>query len=103
MTAEFALVLPVLVLLLALGAGLLGASAVRVRLEDGVADAARLVARGEGDGAASAVVQRAVPGARSSLSRDGDVVCVTASATIRVMGAVPASVTARSCALDGGR
>ena len=102
-TAEFALVLPVLVVLLALGAGLLSASSARVRLEDGAADAARVVGRGEGDGSAAAIVARSVPGAGVSIARDGDFVCVTATATIRIVGAIPAPMTARSCALDGGR
>lgn len=102
-TAEFAIVLPVLVVLLALGAGLLAAGAARVRLEDAAADAARVVARGEPSGKATSIVARAVPHAVASIERDGGFVCVTASVTVRVVGAAATPLRARSCALDGGR
>jgi Flp pilus assembly protein TadG len=102
-TAEFAIALPVLVLVLLLGAGLLGATAARIRLEDATADAARLVARGEGGDRAAAVVARAVPGAGIDVDRGDEFVCVTASATVRVLGAAAAPVAATSCALAGGR
>ena len=102
-TAEFAIVLPVLVLLLALGAGLLGAGGARVRLEDAAADAARVLARGEGESAASGIVARAVPRADAAVSREGGFVCVTASATVRLLGTAGMPLQAHSCALDGGR
>lgn len=102
-TAEFAIALPVLVLVLLLGAGLLGATAARIRLEDAAADAARLAARGEDDGRASAVVARAVPDAGVEIGRSDEFVCVTASVTVRLFGAAVAPVAATSCALAGGR
>lgn len=100
-TAEFAIVAPVLVLLLALGAGLLGASGTRVRLEDAAADAARVLARGEGEARAAAIVARGVGGAAIAVGRSDGFVCVTATAAAGVMG-VATPVEATSCALDGG-
>ncbi|NNH05284.1 hypothetical protein HLA99_15670, partial [Microbacterium ulmi] len=46
-TAEFAIALPAVGLVLLLGAGALAAGATTVRLQDAAADAARLAARGE--------------------------------------------------------
>ncbi|MFV0320306.1 MAG: TadE family type IV pilus minor pilin [Microbacterium sp.] len=102
-TAEFAIVLPVLVLLIVFGVGALGATSARVRLEDAAADAARLVARGDDPAAAHAAVGRAADGARLHVARHDGLVCVTASAAVRVLGALVVPVQAGSCALDGGR
>lgn len=102
-TAEFAIVLPVLVLLIAFGVGALGATSARVRLEDAAADAARLVARGDDRAAAADAVARAVDGARLGIDDRDGLVCATASASARVLGAVVLPVTATSCALGGGR
>lgn len=102
-TAEFAIVLPVLVLLIAFGVGALGATSARVRLEDAAADAARLVARGDDRAAAADAVARAMDGARLRLAERDGLVCATASASARVAGVVVVPVTATSCALDGGR
>jgi len=102
-TAEFAIVLPVLVLLIAFGVGALAATSARVRLEDAAADAARLVARGDDRGAAAEAVTRAVDGARLGIDRRDGLVCATASASARVLGDVTVPLSATSCALDGGR
>jgi len=96
--AEFAVVLPAVVLVLLLGAGALAAGSQQVRLQDAVADAARLSARGEPE-RAPAVVAAAVPGASVTVEPDGDVVCVSASGPA-LLGL---RVTASSCALGGGR
>ena len=102
-TAEFAIVLPVLVLLIAFGVGALSATSARVRLEDAAADAARLVARGDDRAAAAEAVTRAVGGARLGIDRRDELVCATATASARVLGVVSVPLTATSCALDGGR
>lgn len=99
-TAEFAVALPAVVLVLALGAGVLGACGRQVRLQDAVADAARLVARGE-TGAAD-VVAAAVAGATTTVDHGGDLVCVQASAPAGVP-LIAIAVHAESCALAGGR
>lgn len=97
-TAEFAVALPAVAIVLVLGAGALAAGATGVRLQDAVADAARLVARGESSARATATVEAAVPGAAVVISERGDdLVCVTASARVAWT-----SVSATSCALAGG-
>ena len=98
--AEFAVALPAVVLVLILGAGTLGECARQVRLQDASADAARLAARSEAEARASAVVSDAVPGAVASIERRGDLVCVIAEAPAG--HAVPITLRASSCALDGG-
>lgn len=100
--AEFAVVLPAVILVLALGMGALGTGARHVRLQDAAADAARLVARGEPDGRAGEIIAGAVAGAGAAVSRRADLVCVVASVDVRVAGVIPVSLSATSCALAGG-
>ncbi|WP_282847341.1 TadE family type IV pilus minor pilin [Microbacterium oxydans] len=100
--AELALALPAVVLALLLGAGALGAASRQVALQDASADAARLLGRGEGYGAAERVVHAAVPGARMSSSPLGDLVCVTTSADVSVGALIRMPLRASSCALEGG-
>lgn len=99
-SAEFAVALPALLIVVVLGIGALMAGSVSVRLQDAAADAARLAARGEPD-RASSVVGSAVDGASATVEGSGDLVCVTASANV-VLSVVTVPVWARSCALDGG-
>lgn len=99
--AELAVALPAFVLVVLFGTGALASAARHVRLQDAVSDAARLVARGDDDGRAAAVVASAVPGAASAISRRGDLVCVTASAPAALPVAA-LTLTATGCALDGG-
>lgn len=96
--AEFAVALPAVVLVLAIGIGALATSARQVRLQDAVADAARLGARGEPAARVHAAVSAAVPGASAGIEERGDLVCVTASVTA-VLGL---RITADACALAGG-
>ncbi|WP_228495858.1 TadE family type IV pilus minor pilin [Microbacterium sp. VKM Ac-2870] len=100
-TAEFAVIVPAVVLLIALTVGALGALGRQVRLEQAVAQAARLAARGEPDRAAQIV--DAISGGRvDGVGADGDLVCVAASASVSIAVPLP-DLHARSCALDGGR
>lgn len=101
--AELALGLPAVVLALLLGAGALGAASRQVALQDASADAARLLGRGEGADAAQRVVGTAVPGAGTSSSHSGDLVCVTATFEASIGALVRLPLRASSCALDGGR
>jgi Flp pilus assembly protein TadG len=99
-SAEFAVAVPAIVVIILLAIGALGAGSVKVRLQDAAADAARLAARGDGS-RASGVVSVAVSGARTAIGSQGDLVCVTASTEVRIaVFTVP--VWAESCALDGG-
>ncbi|WP_442576622.1 TadE family type IV pilus minor pilin [Microbacterium sp. F51-2R] len=101
--AEFAVALPAVALVLLFGMGALAAGARHVRLQDAAADAARLVARGEPDAAASDVVGRAVPGGSAVVNGSGDLVCVTASAPAGIALVQLVQLSATSCALAGGR
>lgn len=100
-TAEFAVVLPAVVLVLALGAGVLSACGRQVRLQDAAADAARLIARGDSADRARAVVARAVDGATVEIVHRDDLVCAEASASAGVP-LVAVALQASSCALAGG-
>ena len=99
--AEFAVALPAVVLVLVLGAGALSAGARHVRLQDAAADAARLVARGE---IARPCGARPSPAAcRMRPSRSLARAISSASPRPRpAIGAVPVTLSATSCALDGG-
>lgn len=99
--AELAVALPVVVVVLFLAAGALGACATQVRLQDAAADAARLAGRGESDERTTSVVAEA--GGSASIDHRGELVCVTASAPVSVSGLSLGDVSATSCALAGGR
>jgi Flp pilus assembly protein TadG len=96
--AEFAVALPALVIVIVLAAGVLGAGARGVRLQDAAADAARLAARGESEERVHAVVAQAAAGASARIEKRGDLVCVIASSP----AGLPFTLTASSCALAGG-
>jgi len=97
-TAEFAVALPAVVIVLALGAGVLASVATAVRVQHITAEAARSLGRGETDGLA----RIAEIGATASVDRGGGLVCVSASAPA-ALGLPLSPLRARSCALDGGR
>ncbi|MER7447586.1 TadE family type IV pilus minor pilin [Microbacterium sp. NPDC097977] len=101
--AELALALPAVVLVLVLGVGALGAAAHQVALQDAAADAARLLGRGEDEGAAAHAVASALPGAAMSTTATGDLVCVTTRIEVGIGGFLRWGLRAHSCALDGGR
>lgn len=98
-TAEFAVVLPAVVLVVLVGVAALGAGARVVRLQDAAADAARLVARGEAVERAYSVV--AAAGGSARVETRGDLVCVVASAPVPLALPIP-ELSATSCALAGG-
>ena len=100
-TAELAVVLPVVLLVLVLGAATLAACARQVRLQDAAADAARLVARDEPASRAQGVVASAVAGATADIRYRGDLVCVDARAPAALPVPTP-DLRASSCALAGG-
>ncbi len=101
MTAEFATVIPAVLLVLAACLSGMQLSIQQVRLQQVAATAARSVARGEPAGAASAMVT----GSSLRIAHRGDLVCVTASAHgSTVVGLISGfTVSASSCAFDGGR
>jgi hypothetical protein len=101
-TAEFAAVVPAVVVVLAVSLGGLQLATQQLRLQD----AAALVARDAARGADTAgLADSLVPGSKARLERRGDLVCahVTGRGTrvSALLGA--ATITATSCALAGGR
>ncbi|PZU48716.1 MAG: TadE family protein [Microbacterium sp.] len=102
-TAEFAVVVPAVVVLLALTVGSLAAAGQQVRLEQAAAQAARLAAREESTARLAEIVAAVAGGSVASVSTEGDLVCVTATAPARLPLVVVPALRARSCALSGGR
>lgn len=96
-TAELAVALPAVVLVLACCLSGMAAAGQQLRLTDAAALAARTLARG---GDPVALVARLQPEAHVARSAEGDLACVTL--TTRAHG-LPIDLAARSCALDGGR
>jgi len=100
--AELALALPAVVLTLLLGAGALGTAAKLVTLQDGAADAARLLGRGESEGAARAAVVASAGSASVSSEARGEFICVHVHADAQIGRLISIPLAASSCALAGG-
>jgi Flp pilus assembly protein TadG len=102
--AEFAVAIPVVVLVLACCLGAIQVASQQVRLTDAAADAARTLARGDPPGVAAARVHRVASAASMSTSTTGDFVCVQLSAPAGFAPAALAGVQVRAsgCALAGG-
>ncbi|PPF82186.1 hypothetical protein C5B96_09535 [Subtercola sp. Z020] len=103
-TAEFAAGLPAVLLVLVLAISSLQAGALHLRVADAASVAARTNARGD-PSAADGLVNRLVGTHRLSTAREGDLVCATVSAPIRLGGldAGGLEASARSCSLGDGR
>jgi Flp pilus assembly protein TadG len=94
-TAEFAVAMPALALVLATCLTGLQVAGTQLRLQDAAALAARALARG--DAPASAV--GLVAGAALAQHADGDLVC----ATLTAPAALGIRLSATGCSLGGGR
>jgi Flp pilus assembly protein TadG len=107
-TAETAVVLPVLLLVLAGAVAAVTVVGAQLRCVDAAREGARAAARGESVAVVTALADRAAPaGPVTTVVRDGDEVRVTVSARIAPLGPVPLRVTvsAEAVALrepDGG-
>ena len=100
-TAEFAVALPAIVLVLAACLSALQLAGLQLRLTDAATAAVRQLARGDPD-AARALAARLVPGASLDVGSRGDLDCVTLGAPgSGVLAAV--TVTAAACALREAR
>ncbi|MGR2753418.1 TadE family type IV pilus minor pilin [Agromyces arachidis] len=101
MTAEFAVALPAIALVLALSISSVHVAAVQVRLADAAADAARSLGRGDPVAEAAAIAGRNAPGVRMSARTDERFVCATLTGDA---GGVLAAIELRatSCAMRGG-
>lgn len=104
-TAEFVVVVPAVVLLLALCLSAMQLSGRQLRLQDAAAGAARSAARGDGAASAAGLVERLAPGAALEVTASGDLMCVRLDADGGLAGGLFAAVplAARSCAPRGGR
>jgi Flp pilus assembly protein TadG len=102
--AEFAAVIPAVILILAFGLTSLQLAGQQVRLQDAAADAARILGRGDSPALAAEVARRAVAGARIDTTRPSGLVCVAlaAPATSPVGTVLRLELSAGSCALDAG-
>ena len=99
-TAETAVVLPVLLLVLAGAVAAVTAVGGQLRCVDAAREAARAAARGEPVAVVEAVVARAAPdGATSTVSRGAEDVAVTVTVTIAPVGALPLRFTVSATAV----
>lgn len=103
-TAEFAVALPAVILVLAGCLGSVQVASQQVRLSDAAADAARTLARGDPVTIAAARVNRVAGAAEMTTSAEGEFICVELSAPAGIGPAtlVGIRVRASSCALGGG-
>jgi hypothetical protein len=99
-TAEFAALVPAVLLVLAFGIGAVEVVVQQARLTDAAADAARSLARGDSRAVADAHVAEAIGGSSFSVERGGDYVCVELAQSARGPAALTGlSVSGRGCAL----
>jgi Flp pilus assembly protein TadG len=92
-TAETAVVLPVLVVVLAAAVAVIAVVAAQLRCVDAAREAARAAARGEPAATVSAVAARAAPGgAVTRVHRAGGELAVTVTAEVAPLGPVPLRV-----------
>jgi hypothetical protein len=97
-TAEFAVALPAVVLVLGLALGALAVGSQSVRLQDAAGLAARALARGEPPGLVAGMTGTLVPGARLARSDRAGLLC--AVITVRAEGVLAGiELRAESCAL----
>ncbi len=109
-TAETAVVLPVLLMVLAGAVAAVVVVGAQLRCVDAAREGTRAAARGDADGRVVELAAAAAPdGARTDVAGDGETVRVTVSATVSPLGPLPwrvevtASATAvREPAAGGG-
>jgi Flp pilus assembly protein TadG len=97
-TAEFAAVLPAVVLILGCALGAMQLAAEQLRLQGADADAARLL--GRGDPGARGLLLAVNPDATLVVRSSGNLVCADAHAPASIGILLGVSITASACALD---
>jgi Flp pilus assembly protein TadG len=102
-TAELAVALPAVAVVLALCLGGVQVVGAQVRMTDAAADAARALGRGEPEGNARSIARAVAGPSAVSTSRDGQFVCVSVSSDGGPFAAFGIRPTGRACALEGGR
>jgi Flp pilus assembly protein TadG len=99
-TAETAVVLPVLLLVLAGAVAAVTVVGAQLRCVDAAREGARAAARGESAAAVAEVVQRAAPrGAVTSFTTDGDDVRVGVTVEVAPLGPVPLRIEVTAAAV----
>jgi Flp pilus assembly protein TadG len=103
-TAEFAMVLPAVVLVLAMCLGAVQVTGQQVRMTDAAASAARSLARGDGHGPATAIARQAAGSVTLASESRGQFVCAHLSAPSEFLpfAAAGLQLEVSSCALAGG-
>jgi len=104
-TAEFALALPAVALVLVFCLSGVQLAGLQVRLQDAAAASARSLARDESPGSVATTASTLVASARLTTQHRDDLVCATVSAPARnaLLGLLPITLSASSCALTGGK
>ncbi|WP_341953916.1 TadE family type IV pilus minor pilin [Salinibacterium sp. TMP30] len=104
-TAEFALALPTVALVLVCCLSGVQLAGLQVRLQDAAAVSARSLARDETHGSVSATASALVASAQLTAQRRDDLVCATVTVPARnaLLGLLPITLSASSCALAGGK
>lgn len=104
-TAEFAALVPAVLLVLAFCLGGVQVVGLQLRLTDAAADAARSLARGDGQAQAAARVRISVGRVSMSTETRGGFVCVrlASEAAFAPAATMGMTVQARGCALGEGR
>jgi len=96
-TAEFAMLLPPVLLVFLLGISLVGTVHAQLRCVDAAREGARLAARGEERARVVATAESLAPsGADATLERSGDFVVVTVTATARPLARLLPGIKVRS-------
>jgi len=91
-TAELAVCLPTLVLVLAIALSAVTVAGARVRVQDAAREAARAAARGD-PGTADVLAERAMRSVRISTATSEGLVTVTATATVHLLASWLPAVT----------
>ena len=99
-TAEFAIVLPAVVLVLACCITGVRLAVLHLQLQDAAASAARIIGRGESLAAAQSLANQLVPTSTVTASLHGTLVCIEAHNAERGAMLPFITVSARSCALN---
>lgn len=102
MTAEFAVVLPTVVLVLVTSLQVFGMQANRIKLTSLAFEGARALARGESSEQVQALVTERLQNVEFSFEYFALSVCVDLTLSTRVLGTVQVPVTERGCARKGG-
>jgi hypothetical protein len=97
-TAEFAIILPAVVLVLGCALGAIGLGGEQLRLQGAAFDAARLL--GRGDAGALERVHAVAQDARLGVRSSGSLICADVSATVALGVLSGIVLNASACALD---